>query len=171
MDAMGMKRALLLVTAAAAVYLFVASAAAARLPADNVAMHVSMAGQVDKSTSRADAITYLAGVGAALLLLAVAALCVCRFVPTRFLSIPNKDYWTTSERTPTARQMMMWDAAVIFSMPFLALSFIPVNMALMSKDPTGASALWIVLPIGVWLLAMLCYVIWMVKRRYRPAPG
>jgi hypothetical protein len=168
--AMGMKRALLLVTAAAVVYVIVAWAAAARLPADNVAMHVNLAGQVDKSTSRAGAITYFVGIGAALLLLAVVALCVCRFVPTRFLSIPNKDYWMTPERTPTARQMMIGDAAVIFSMPFLALSFIPVNMALMSKDPTGASALWVVLPIGAWLLAMLCYVIWMVSRRYRPAP-
>ena len=167
---MGMKRALLLVTAAAAVYVIVAWASAARLPADNVAMHVNLAGKVDKSTSRAGAITYFVAIGAGLLLLAVVALCACRFVPTRLLSIPHKDYWTTPERAPTVRQMMVWDVAVIFSMPFLALSFVPVGTALMSKDPAGTSALWIVVPIGVWLLAMLCYLIWMVRRRYRPAP-
>jgi hypothetical protein len=169
MDAMGMRRAVLLVTAAALVYGFVAWGAAARLPASNVAIHVNMAGQVDKFTSRAGAITYFVGIGAALLLIAVVALCLCRLVPMRFLNIPNKDYWNTPERAPTARQMMIWDIAVIFSMPFIALSFVPVSMALKSADPVGTSALWIVLPIGIWFLAMLCYVIWMVTRRYRPA--
>jgi hypothetical protein len=165
-----MKRALLLITAAAAVYAFVAWSAAARLPADNVAMHVNLAGKVDKSTSRAGAVAYFVGIGVGLLLLAVVALCACRFLPTRLLSIPNKDYWATPERAPTVRQMLVWDVAVIFSMPFLALSFVPVSMALMSKDPAGTSALWIVVPIGIWLFAMLCYLIWMFSRRYRPAP-
>jgi hypothetical protein len=113
-----MKRALFLVIAAAAVYVFVAWGAAARLPAGNVAMHVNMAGQVDESTSRAGAITYFLGIRGALLLLAIAVLCICRFVPMGFLNIPNKDYWATPERAPTARQMILWDAAVVFSMPF-----------------------------------------------------
>jgi hypothetical protein len=36
-------------------------------------------------------------------------------------------------------------------------------------DNPNVSALWIIVPIGVWLIAMACYLIWMVTRRYRPA--
>jgi hypothetical protein len=43
-----------------------------------------------------------------------------------------------------------------------------INVALQSEDPGRTSALWILLPIGLWLFAMACYVIWMYARRYRP---
>jgi hypothetical protein len=169
---MDMKRALLLIAASAMVYALVAWWAFTRLPAEGVAMHVNTAGEVDKYTSRDGAIKYLMGLGLFLLVLAVAVVCSCGWIPVRFLNIPHKDYWTTAERAPIVRQMMVWDMAVILSMPLLALSFIPVNMALMADNPAGVSALWIIGPIGVWLVAMACYVIWMVTRRYRPeVPG
>jgi hypothetical protein len=162
-----MKRALLLIGAGAVVYALVAWSSASRLPEHRVPLHVNTAGQVDESASRAGAITYFIGIGAALLILALAVLFMTRLVPVRFLNIPNKQYWTTPERARIVRQMMIWDLAVIFTMPFLALSFIPINIALLSEDP-NTSGLWIIIPIGVWLLAMLGYAIWMVARRYRP---
>jgi hypothetical protein len=167
-----MKRALLLIAACALVYAFVAWSAAARLPEDRVALHVNTAGEVDESASRAGAITYFFStyffsIGGVLLVLAIAVLCMCRFVPVRFLNMPNKDYWAAPERAQTARQMILWDCAVIFGMPFLALSFIPINVALLSENPNGTSALWTIVPIAVWLIAMIGYVVWMVARRYR----
>ena len=161
-----MKRALMLIAVSCAVYALVAWWAASQLPAGDIAMHVNTAGEVDKSTSRAGAITYFVGLGGFVMLLAIGVVCMCAFVPIRFLNIPNKDYWTAPERVPTVRKMLVWDAGVIFSMPFLALSFIPVNIVLLSENP-DTSALWIVAPIGLWLLAILCYTIWMVRRRYR----
>jgi hypothetical protein len=164
-----MKRGLLLVACCATVYAVVAAWAASRLPAEHVAMHVNTAGKVNETTTRAGAVTFFAGMWGALLLLAVVMLCVLRWTPMRRLNVPHKDYWVTPERAPVVRQMMIWDMAVIFGMPFLALSFIPVNVLLVSQDP-GTSGLWIVVPIGIWLLAMFGYVGWMVTRRYRPKP-
>jgi energy-converting hydrogenase Eha subunit A len=95
---------------------------------------------------------------------------MCRWVPVRFLNIPHKEYWITPERVQAVRKMIVWDVAVIFSMPLLALSFIPVNIALVGDAPGGVSAVWLIGPMGAWLIAMACYVIWMITRRYRPRP-
>ncbi len=162
-----MKRALFLIAACALVYALVAWSSASRLPADHVPLHVNTAGVVDESASRAGAITYFISMGAVLLFLAIAIVCMCQFLPVRFLNIPNKDYWTAPDRASRVRQMIVWDCAVIFSMPFLALSFIPINIALLSENPNGTSGLWIIVPIAIWLIAMVSYVIWMVARRYR----
>jgi hypothetical protein len=163
-----MKRALLLIAASAAVYALASWWAISRLPETGVPEHVNMAGEVDKYTTRAGAIGLFVGLGGFLLLLAVGLVCLCWLLPVRFLNIPNKEYWTAPERAPVVKRMVAWDMAVIFSMPLLALSFIPVNIALQSQNPAGVSALWILMPIGVWLVAMTCYVIWMIARRYRP---
>jgi hypothetical protein len=164
-----MKRALLLIASCATVYAVVAAWVVSRLPAEGVATHVNKAGQVNQTASRAGAVTYFEGIWGALLLLAVGMLCLSRWTPMRWLNIPHKDYWVTPERAPAVRQMMIWDGAVLFGMPFLALSFIPVNVLLVTEDP-DTSGLWIIVPIGIWLLAMLGYVGWMSTRRYRPRP-
>jgi hypothetical protein len=165
------KRALLLIAASAAVYAIATWWAAARLPESGVVAQVNMAGEVNRYTTRAGAITYFVGLGAFLLVLAVVVLSLCWWLPARFLNVPHKEYWRAPERASIVKQMIAWDVAVIFSMPLLALSFIPVNVALLSQDPAGVSALWILAPIGIWLLAMACYLIWMYARRYRPQPS
>jgi hypothetical protein len=166
-----MKRALLLIAASAAVYAIVAGWAAAQLPAEGVAMHVNTAGEVNKHASRAGSISYFIGLGGFLLVLAVGVLCMNRWIPLRWLNIPHREYWSSPEHAPKAREMLVWDTAVIFSLPFLALSFIPVNVALSTSDPRETSALWIVVPFGVWILAMIAYIVWMMTRRYRPPAG
>jgi hypothetical protein len=163
-----MKRALLLIAASAVVYIVAAGWSVTRLPDDEVAMQVNASGEVNRYATRTGAITYFLGLGGFLLVLAVAAVCLFRWVPVRYLNVPHKAYWTMPERGPIAREMIVWDVAMLFSLPLLALSSVPVNVALMTDNPAGASALWIIVPIGVWLIAMACYVIWMVTRRYRP---
>lgn len=164
------KRALLLIVASAVVYAMAASWAAARLPEDGVAMGVNAAGEVTKSTSRAGAITNFAALGGLMLVIAVVVTCVVWWIPLRRLSIPYKDYWMSPEHAAKVRQMIVWDAALIFSTALVALSFIPVNVALTTTDPEGTSALWRVVPSGLWLLTLACYAIWMILRRYRPGP-
>jgi hypothetical protein len=163
-----MKRPLLLIAASAAVYFVATWWAVGRLPETGVPMHVNASGETDKFSTRAGAISYFAGLGGFLVVLAVGVVCLCWFVPVRFFNIPNKEYWTAPERAPVVKRMVAWDMAVIFSMPLLALGFIPVNIALQSGNPAGVSPLWILVPIGLWLIAMTCYVIWMIARRYRP---
>jgi hypothetical protein len=162
-----MKRALVLIAASAVVYVIAAWWSATQLPENGVAMQVNAAGEVNRYSTRSGAIGTFVGLGGFLLVLGVVVVCLCGLLPIRFLNIPKKDYWTTPERAPIVRQMIVWDMAVIVSMPLLALSFIPINVALMSEDPS-VSALWIIVPIGVWLIAMVGYTIWMVVRRYRP---
>jgi hypothetical protein len=164
------KRAVLAVVACAAFYVLVASLAASQLPAERVAMHVNRAGQVNETTTRAGAVTYFAGIWFVLALLAVGMLCLLRWTPLHRLNLPHKAYWATPERAAAARQMMMWDGAVLFGMPFLALAFIPLDIALTSRNP-GTSGPWILVPIGIWLLATILYALWMATGRYRPRPG
>jgi hypothetical protein len=164
------KRALLLIAASAAVYAIALGWAATRLPDHWGAMHIDTSGRVNQYGSRAVTVAYSVGVGGFLLLLAVAAVCLCWWVPVRYLNMPNKDYWTTPGRAPIVRRMVVWDVALIFSMPLVALSFNSVGLALQVDDLARGSALWTIGPIGVWLLAMVCYTIWMVVRRYRRQP-
>jgi hypothetical protein len=162
------KRALLLVAASAAVYTIVACWAAAQLPTEDVAMQVNTAGEVNKAISRADAVGFFIGLGSFLVALAVAVLCLMRLIPPRMLNVPHREYWLAPDRAPTAREMAVWDTAVLFSLPLLALSFIPVTVALSSTDPKGTSALWIVVPVGLWIVAMIGYIVWMYTGKYRP---
>ena len=163
-----MKRALLLIAASAVVYAVAASWAAARLPENGVAMRVNAAGQAIEYSSRAGAITYFAGLGGAMLVVAVAVICVVHRIPLRRLSIPYQDYWMSPERVVKVRQMIVWDIGLIFSTLLVALSFIPVKISLTTADPEGTSVLWRVVPSGLWLLMLACYGIWMIFRRYRP---
>jgi hypothetical protein len=163
-----MKRALLLIAACAAVYAIAAGWAGARLPENDVAMHVNAAGEVTKYSSRSGAVTMFVALGGVVFVLALGMIGLTRWSPVRHLSIPNKSYWTTSDRAPVVREMMLWDISVLFGTALVALSFIPVDISLTTTNQEGTSAFWIVVPIGLWLVATAVYIIWMVTRRYRP---
>ena len=165
-----MKRALLLIGAGAVVYALAVVWAAARLPQNGVVMHVNDAGEVTQIASRAGAITYFIGIGGLMAVIAVVVICVASRIPLRRLSIPYKEYWMSPERVAKVRQMIVWDAALMFGTLMVALSFIPVNISLTTTNPKGTSVAWRTVPSGLWLFALACYVIWMIFRRYRPAP-
>jgi hypothetical protein len=67
--------------------------------------------------------------------------------------------------------MLSWDLAVLFSMPLLAFSYLPVDITLTTLDPVGHEQLWFVAVIGVMVLGTLAYAAWMVVRHYRPEEG
>jgi hypothetical protein len=58
--------------------------------------------------------------------------------------------------------MVAWDIALIFGMPLVAFSFLPVNIALLTEDSAGTPSLGLLVPIGIWLLGLTCYLIWMM---------
>jgi hypothetical protein len=120
--------------------------------------------------SRVGAITYFTVLGGLMAVAAVVVICVLCRIPVRRLSIPNKAHWMAPDREPRVRQLIVWDAALIFSTLLVAMSCIPVRISLTTTDPNGTSAAWTVVPSGLWLLMVAGYVIWMITRRYRPGP-
>jgi len=67
--------------------------------------------------------------------------------------------------------MRCWDLAVLFSLPLLVFSYLPVDITLTTLDPVGHGQFWFVLAIGLLVLGIAGYVGWMVLRRYRPIDG
>jgi hypothetical protein len=165
------RRALSLIAASAALYGLAVWWAASRLPDSDVPMHVNTAGDVDRYADRAAAINYFVGLGGFLALLAVAVVCLCRWTPVRFLNVPHEEYWRAPERESDIRGMVVWDSAVLLSMPLIALACIPLNIAAMSDSSRAVSPLGILVPVGILLLAMAGYLLWMYRGRYRPDPA
>ena len=158
--------ALLLVSAA----VFVAAViwAAARLPLDGVAVHVDAHGVVNGYASRRQAIALFATIGAVLIGLGVVTVAAARWLPVRLISVPHKDHWSEPERLPTFRRMMVWDVAVLFSLPLLGLSYLPVEVTLLTHDPAGHNQIWLPIVVGAMMVGLFAYVAWMVIGRYRP---
>lgn len=86
----------------------------------------------------------------------------------RHMNIPHKVYWQAPEREPVVRAMVSWDTAVLLSMTLIALTSVPVDIALLSDNPHATSPLLLLVPVGILVVAMVCYLVWMVTRRYRP---
>ena len=163
-----MLRALAMLAVSAAVYAAAMAWAAARLPEDGVALHVNTHGVVNSYGSRADALALFATLGLVLVGLAVVSIASVRWLPARMINVPNREYWADPSRLPGFRRMLSWDLAVLFSVPLLAFSYLPVDITLTTLDPVGHGQLWLLLAIGLMVLGMVSYVVWMVVRRDRP---
>jgi hypothetical protein len=166
-----MGRALLLVLASAAVYVSAVAWAASRLPEDGVALHVNTEGVVNAYGSRAVAMGLFVTVGSVLIVLAMVSVASARWLPPSLINVPHKEFWTQPSRLARFRRMLCWDLAVLFSLPLLVFSYLPVDITLTTSDPVGHRQFWFVLAIGLLLLGVAAYVGWMVLRRYRPING
>lgn len=164
-----MNRAGVAVAASAAIYAVAVLWAAAQLPETGVAMHVNARGVVNAEGSRTDAVTLFTVLGTFLLVLAVASIILVRRVPARLINVPYKAYWSEPSRLPRLRQMLAVDMAVIFSLPLLAFSYLPVDITLTTLDPVGHQQFWFAVVFGLFVLGLLGYIAWMMIGRYRPA--
>jgi hypothetical protein len=162
-----MARALLLVLASAAVYGGAVCWAVSRLPEDGVALHVDTEGVVNTYGSRADALGLFVTVGVVLIVLAVVSVASAWWIPPKMINVPHKEFWTEPAQLPRLRQMLSWDLAVLFSLPLLTFSYLPVDITLTTLDPVGHGQFWFLLAIGLLVLAVPGYLVWML-RRYRP---
>jgi hypothetical protein len=163
-----MARALLLVLASAAMYVSTVAWALSRLPEDGVALHVNTGGTVNAYATRADAMGLFVTVGVVIMVLAIVSVASARWIPTTMINMPHKEFWTEPRRLPQFRRMLCWDLAVLFSLPLLVFSYLPVDITLTTLDPVGHGHFWFVLAIALLVLGVPAYVGWMVLRRYRP---
>ena len=163
-----MIRALALLLVSTAVFAAAVIWAAARLPLDGVAVHVDAHGAVNGHASRAQAVALFATIGALLAGLGLVTVAAVRWLPVRLVSVPHKDHWSVPERLPLFRRMMVWDVAVLFSLPLLGLSYLPVEVTLLTLDPAGHNQIWLPLVVGAMMVGLFAYIAWMVIGRYRP---
>jgi hypothetical protein len=168
-----MIRALALLLAGAAVFAAAVIWAATRLPIDGVAVHVDAHGVVNGYESRARAVVQFATVGAVLTGLGLVMVAAVRWLPVRWLpvrliNVPHKDHWSEPQRLPLFRRMLVWDMAVLFSLPLLGLSYLPGDVTLLTLDPAGHNQIWLPVIVGVMMVALFAYIAWMVIGRYRP---
>jgi hypothetical protein len=163
-----MIRALGLLLVSAAVFAATVIWAAARLPLDGVAVHVDAHGVVNGYESRAHAVVLFATIGAVLAGLGVVTVAAVRWLPVRLINVPHKDYWSEPQRLPSFRRMLVWDVAVLFSLPLLGLSYVPVEVTLLTLDPAGHNQIWLPVVVGVMMVGLFAYIAWMVIGRYRP---
>jgi len=163
-----MIRAVAFLLVSAAVFAFAVLWAAAHLPVDGVAVHVDVHGEVNRYASRAEALRWFTSIGVVLGGLAVTCLAAVRLLPVRLVNIPHKEYWIEPRRVPRLRSMLSWDIAVVFSLPLLGMSYLPVEVTLLTRDPAGHNQAWLPIVGGVTMLALFGHIAWMVVGRYRP---
>lgn len=153
---------------AAAVFAGGVAWAAGRLPVEGVAMHVDTNGAVNGYGSRVQAVALFVTVGAVLAGLGLASVTAVRWVPVRLVSMPRKEYWSEPTRLLLFRAMLVWDVAVLFSLPLLGLSYVPVEITLLTLDPAGHNQIWLPAVLGATMVGLFAYIAWMVIGRYRP---
>jgi hypothetical protein len=163
-----MIRALGLLLVSAAVFAATVIWAAARLPLHGVAVHVDAHGVVNGYESRAHVVVLFATIGVVLAGLGVVTVAAVRWLPVRLINVPHKDYWSEPQRLPLFRRMLVWDVAVLFSLPLLGLSYVPVEVTLLTLDPAGHNQIWLPVVVGVMMVGLFAYIAWMVIARYRP---
>jgi hypothetical protein len=163
-----MIRAAAVLLVSAAVFAAAVLWAAARLPLEGVAVHVDAHGAVNGFTTRPQAVRYIVTLGSVLAGIAVVTLVAVRWLPVRLVNVPHKAYWREPRRVPLLRRMLVRDVAVVFSLPLLGLSCLPVEVTLLTLDPTGHNQVWLPVVGGVLMLALFAYIAWMIIARYRP---
>lgn len=142
---------------------------AARLPPDGVPLHFGADGAADRFGSRAELLTGHIVLGALMLGVGIGVVCLARWGPLSLMNVPHKDYWTSAERRPRFRRMLALDLALMMSAVIVFLGLVPVaGVAAVNADPAGLSpfALWSV--VGLFVLALLLWCLWLAKYRYRP---
>jgi hypothetical protein len=65
--------------------------------------------------------------------------------------------------------MLAWDIAVLFGLPLLALSVLPVDLTLTTLDPAGHGQAAFLVAIGALVVGIAGYTVWMATVRYRPS--
>lgn len=163
-----MIRALALLLVGGAVFAAAVTWAAAHLPMDGVAVHVDTHGTVNGYATRPQVIALFVTIGAVLAGLGVVMVAAVRWLPARLVSVPHKDYWSEPRRVPLLRSMLVWDVAVLFSLALVGMSYLPVEVTLLTHDPAGHNQVWLPVVVGAMMLGLFAYIAWMVIGRYRP---
>ena len=162
-------RAWLVVSASGAVYALSVLWSATQLPASGVPLHFGADGSADRFGSRAEALTASIVFGAVMLAITAAVVLLSRHAPLDLINVPHKNYWIAPERIQAFRRMLAWDIALFMSVTITLLSIIPIGTVLaLRADPVGFSAVTMWLLLGLYLLGVALWAIWLARYRYRP---
>jgi hypothetical protein len=142
------------------------------LPADGVPLHFDASGRADRHGTRQDALLFLGLVGLALAAVMgwLARATVGGRLPTTYLKLPHKEYWTHPSREPTMRRLMAEDLHHIGAATMALLAV----MGVVTVDAAGRDGS--VYPWGLAAVVGYCVFVvgWMVRAhttRYRPPEG
>ncbi|MCF6745929.1 DUF1648 domain-containing protein [Blastococcus sp. KM273128] len=143
----------------------------ARLP-ERVPVHFGGAGEPDRWAGRAEALwtSGLLALGTALLFAGLVGL-VGR-VPAHSLNVPNPDYWKRPEHLPRLRALVAEDLWWIGAWTLLLFAAVQVLLVRAAQLPDPRLDGWAYAVLGLYLLAVLGRVGWMLTRRFAvPEPG
>jgi len=164
------RRAFLLTTVLYAASIVVAAAV---LPT-RVPLHFTGSGEPDRWGSRTEAVLTFGLIGAGLALLLGGSAALMDRLPLRSgtVNLPHKEWWlATPEREAEARRRLRADlyglAAAV--MTFLTAAVVVTVATARSDDPSLG---WpFMVAVGVFVVGVVLWAIWMSVARYRPVEG
>lgn len=142
-------------------------ACAASLP-DDVPLHFGGGGEPDRWGSRLEAVITMTFVGGLLAVILGGTAALVDRMPTTYLNVPHKDWWTaTPEREQRMRAMMRTDLYVLAAatMLFLAVVVVATTLAARAEEPTLGPLFLVALT--VYLVLVVAWTVWAIATRYR----
>lgn len=137
-----------------------------RMPA-TVAAHFTASGQADQWTSKQAYFRALAGIHIGLAGVLVATAWAMRYIPMRFINLPNKDYWAAPEREDETRERVcvyMFELACATVALFDAVIYRTFQANLRPDRSVGYWP-WVVL--GAYLAWMIAWAVRLIGRFHR----
>jgi uncharacterized membrane protein len=143
----------------------------ARLP-DRVPVHFGGGGEPDRWAGRAEALWTFGLLSLAMALLFAGLVALIARAPAELVNVPNPGYWKRTEHLPQLRRLVADDLWLIGAWTLLLLAAVQVLVVRAARLPDPRLDGWAVAVLGLYLLAVLGRVGWMLTRRYAiPDPG
>lgn len=142
-----------------------------RLP-ERVAIHFGGSGEADAWSSRTAALVTFAGLGLGTAVLFGGLVRFLGRIPAEHIDVPHPEHWKRPEHLPRLRQLLaedMWWFGTSTLLLLAAVQVLVVRAAAMDEPRLGP---WGPAAVGLYLLAVVARIVWMVTRRYAvPRPG
>ncbi|WP_300009070.1 hypothetical protein [Pseudonocardia sp.] len=141
-----------------------------RLPADGVPRHFDATGAADAFGSRSDVVGGFVLIGAVMLGIGVAAVCLARWGSLRLVNVPHRAYWLQGGRTPRLRRMLATDLGLLLSATVAFLAVIPLaTVFALRSEPAGIPPALLWGAVGAFAAAVIAWCVWLGRYRYHPA--
>lgn len=143
--------------------------AAAELPPDGVPMHFDPAGTPTWFGTRTQFLGLGALFGTIMAVVGTGTYLLVTRGSLATINVPHKEYWTHPERVAQLRRMLGHDMGWTFGVVLLFLSVIPLSTVhALREEPTRlpVGPVWLV--VGVLVLGIIGWCVWLGRYRYRP---
>jgi len=160
-------RALLIVAASGLVYVLALVWSLSRIPATHVPIHFGLSGQANNFVSRHEFITMCIVLGAIIIALAVGTCSLVEWIPPRRINVPNRQWWTNADQLPILRKMLARDLAVMFGLTLVAMSALPVGVALAVRTQPARLPAVVVGAFALCLAGAVAWPLWRARHHLR----